>query len=71
MAQIEDETEIAFRQNQIRVEPLLQVHDELIWDVEEDKIDAVSEYFGEIMDNVVRLKCPLLSEAGVGQRWRK
>lgn len=71
MAQIEDETEIAFRSNNIRVEPLLQVHDELIWDIEEDKVDAVSGYFGEIMNQVVRLRAPLKSEASAGKRWEK
>ncbi len=71
MAQIEDETAVAFRPNGIYVEPLLQVHDELIWDVDERYVDGVSEYFGEIMDNVVKLRCPLKSEASVGTRWRK
>ncbi len=71
MAQIEDETELAFRQNQIDVEPLLQVHDELIWDVDENYVEGVSEYFGDVMNNVVKLRCPLKSEASIGTRWSK
>lgn len=71
MAEIEADTGPVFRDNGIHVEPLLQVHDELIWDVDENYADGVSEYFGSVMENVVQLKCPLRSSAETGIRWEK
>jgi len=71
MAQIEAECDTVFRSNDIYVEPLLQVHDELIWDVAEEYVEGVSDYLGQVMGGVMQLRCPLKSADGWGLRWEK
>jgi len=48
---------------------LLQVHDELIFEVNEDKIDYYSNKIKEIMENIITLKVPLLVEISKGKNW--
>lgn len=71
MARCEDATDPVFNDAGIYVEPLIQIHDELIWEVDEDWVDIVSDYMGELMCVDIGLKVPLKSEAGVGRRWEK
>ncbi len=71
MAQIEAECDMVFRANGIHVEPLLQVHDELIWDVAEEYVEGVDAYLGDIMGSVMQLRCPLKSASSAERRWEK
>jgi DNA polymerase-1 len=48
---------------------LLQVHDELIFEVEEDEIDIMKELVTRGMETVVNLKVPLNIEMGFGVNW--
>lgn len=48
---------------------LLQVHDELILEVEESKAKDVAAQVKDIMENVVSLSVPLVAEAGIGPNW--
>lgn len=48
---------------------LLQVHDELIFEVEEDELPAMKEIVCEAMENVVNLRVPLKVEMGIGINW--
>ena len=48
---------------------LLQVHDELVFEVDADIADALSVKIAEAMQNVVKLSVPLLVEVGRGQNW--
>jgi DNA polymerase-1 len=52
---------------------LLQVHDELIFEVDEDAVDDVIATVREVMegaaDPAVRLSVPLVVDAGVGRSW--
>lgn len=48
---------------------LLQVHDELILEVEESKAEEVAAQVKDIMENVVKLSVPLVAEAGIGPNW--
>ncbi|WP_175614935.1 DNA polymerase I [Piscibacillus halophilus] len=48
---------------------LLQVHDELIFEVAKSDIDALTELVKEAMENTVKLKVPLLVEAEYGTTW--
>ncbi|WP_116085805.1 DNA polymerase I [Tropicimonas sp. IMCC34011] len=70
------------RRAMIRMEPaiegmpakmLLQVHDELIFEVDESAADEVSERVREVMegaaDPAVKLSVPLVVEAGRGPNW--
>jgi DNA polymerase-1 len=53
--------------------PLLQVHDELIYEIKEDKVDEVSKEIEKIMESIVDPKdikgVVLKAEAAVGDNW--
>ena len=53
------------------VKTIMQVHDELVFEVEESAIDATSAMIKSIMENVASLKVPLLVESGFGENWAK
>lgn len=48
---------------------LLQVHDELIFEVHEDELEKTTPLVKHIMENVVKLDVPLVAEAGSGKSW--
>jgi len=48
---------------------IMQVHDELVFEVDSDKIDAVKERVIEIMNGAASLSVPLRVDAGVGLNW--
>jgi DNA polymerase-1 len=48
---------------------LLQVHDELIFEVEEDELEAMKEIVRDGMENVVDLRVPLKVDMGIGINW--
>lgn len=48
---------------------LLQVHDELIFEVPDDQIDATTALVKNIMEHVVDIGVPLLAEGGQGHSW--
>ena len=49
---------------------LLQVHDELVFEVPEAELDAMKQLVVERMENVFELKVPLKVDVGVGKNWR-
>ena len=48
---------------------LLTVHDELVFEVADDKIDEAAAKIRAIMENVVTLDVPLIAEAGSAKNW--
>jgi DNA polymerase-1 len=48
---------------------LLQVHDELLLEVDEDQADAVGEMVREEMIGAIELLVPLVVDVGVGRNW--
>ncbi len=58
------------RERKLRSRMLLQVHDELVFEVPEDEIVAMKRLVSERMENVYALKVPLKVELGVGPNWR-
>ena len=48
---------------------LLQVHDELVFDVEKNELELLSLNIKKIMENVIKIKVPLLVEVGYGKTW--
>jgi len=53
------------------VKMILQVHDELIFEVEEKVVDKFSEEIKEAMEETYQLKVPLKVEVSVGQNWKE
>ena len=66
MAMIKISSEI---KNKTDIKMLLQVHDELIFEVENDKVNYYYQKIKEIMENIIKLKVPLLIEAKIGKNW--
>ena len=58
------------REHGLRSRMLLQVHDELVFEVPEDEVDTMRRLVTERMENVYALKVPLKVEVGVGPNWR-
>jgi DNA polymerase-1 len=48
---------------------LLQVHDELVFEVAPGELDRLRNLVTEIMENVVKLRVPLEVQIGIGQTW--
>ena len=59
----------ALRQEGLSAKMLLQVHDELIFEVPEKELETTSQLVKEVMENVVITDVPLIAEAGSGQNW--
>jgi len=53
------------------VKMILQVHDELIFEVPVARLEAVKAKIKEIMENAVQLDVPLVVDAGVGNNWHE
>lgn len=48
---------------------IMQVHDELVLEVNESIVDEISDKLCQIMSSALTLNVPLLVEAGVGNNW--
>ncbi|WP_276642668.1 DNA polymerase I [Siccibacter turicensis] len=55
--------------NKPRVQLIMQVHDELVFEVHKDDVEAVSKTIHELMENSMKLDVPLLVEVGSGANW--
>ncbi|TVZ41743.1 DNA polymerase I [Alteromonadaceae bacterium 2753L.S.0a.02] len=55
--------------DKVNARMIMQVHDELVLEVAEDKVQEITETLCDIMSNAVELSVPLLVEAGVGINW--
>jgi DNA polymerase-1 len=67
LAMIKIDLEITERE--LKSKMLLQVHDELIFEVEEDELAIMKEVVREGMENVVNLLVPLRVDMGIGINW--
>ena len=59
----------ALAEANLNAKMLLQVHDELIFEVPDAELDATSALVKNVMENVVQLDVPLVADAGHGQSW--
>ena len=50
---------------------LLQVHDELVFEIAEKKVKEVVPDILKIMGSVYKLKVPLVAAAKVGENWEQ
>ena len=64
MIRISDE----LRRDKLRTRMVLQVHDELIFEVPEDEL-AIGETIRNLMQNVVQLNVPLTVDVKQGKTW--
>lgn len=54
----------------LRARMILQVHDELVFEVPEDEIPEARALVVEIMENACKLDAPLKANAQIGDNWR-
>jgi DNA polymerase-1 len=59
----------AMRDASLKSRMLLQVHDELVFEVAAGELDQMKELVIENMTNVVKLNVPLEVHVGVGKTW--
>ena len=57
------------KENNIKSKMIMQVHDELVFDVEKTELELLSLNIKKIMENVIKIKVPLLVEVGYGKTW--
>ncbi|MFN3396587.1 MAG: DNA polymerase I [Thermodesulfovibrionales bacterium] len=59
----------AIREKGLKTRMILQVHDELVFEVPEEEAEEMSKLVRDKMEGVVRLSVPLKIEAGIGKNW--
>jgi DNA polymerase I len=48
----------------------LQVHDELVFEVPEREVEGMRELVSDVMQNIHKLRVPLVVDIGLGKNWR-
>ena len=48
---------------------LLQIHDELIFEIKEEIVEEISSKFKYIMENILELDIPLKCSVSIGNSW--
>jgi DNA polymerase-1 len=56
---------------QRRTKMIMQVHDELVFEVPEDEVEWLKTEIPRLMASVAELRVPLLAEIGVGNNWEE
>jgi DNA polymerase-1 len=59
----------AIDEQQRQTKVIMQVHDELVFEVPESEVEWVRTEVPRLMAEVAQLKVPLLAEVGVGANW--
>ncbi|SEQ65258.1 DNA polymerase I [Granulicatella balaenopterae] len=67
MAMLEIDHELTTRQ--LKSKMLLQVHDELIFEVPQDELELMQSLVSEVMENAVSLHVPLKVDSNFGSSW--
>ena len=58
-------------QNDPRIKMTMQVHDELIFEIHQDIVEATTATLVDIMNNAITMSVPLIAEAGIGDNWEQ
>jgi DNA polymerase-1 len=59
----------AMKEQKLRSRMILQVHDELVFDVHKDEIDILKPLVTELMKTAIPLDVPVDVETGIGGNW--
>ncbi|MDD5051387.1 MAG: DNA polymerase I [Sulfuricurvum sp.] len=57
------------RTENLRAKMLLQIHDELIFEVDEDVAEEYASRFVEVMESILELRVPLKTSMHIGNHW--
>ncbi|RLA02989.1 MAG: DNA polymerase I, partial [Gammaproteobacteria bacterium] len=67
LAMIEVDQWITEQDNSVRM--IMQVHDELVFEIPEQQVDVVSDKLKQIMESAAKLSVPLIADVGIGDNW--
>lgn len=57
------------KKENLKVKMLLQIHDELIFEVDENEAEELGNKFRDIMQNIMELHIPLKASMNIGDNW--
>ena len=57
------------KKHSLKSKLILQVHDELVFDVPQEEVDFIKKIIIENMENAYKLKVPLIVDLGIGNNW--
>ena len=63
------EMDQALKEHQLQANLLLQVHDELIFEVAKEDLEDLAALVKEVMENAVSLDVPLIVDSNYGSTW--
>ena len=63
------EVDKALKEKNLKSQMILQVHDELIFDVFEDELEEVMSLVKEKMENCIKMDVPLIVEGNYAKNW--
>jgi DNA polymerase I len=66
-AMVQIATHISGRQEEIRL--ILQVHDELIFEIRQDKVKTYAPEIKRLMAEALEMKVPVVVEESIGNNW--
>jgi DNA polymerase I len=49
--------------------PILQIHDELIWEIEPERVNKAKVDIKNVLESIVKLDVPLIVSGGCGKNW--
>jgi len=55
--------------NKLKSRLIMQVHDELVIETENQELDLVKSEIKKIMESVLNLRIPLKVDIGIGKNW--
>lgn len=58
-----------FRENKLKSSMIIQVHDELVFEVYKDELEEVKSVVKKEMEEAIKLKVPVKVDIGVGDNW--
>jgi DNA polymerase-1 len=58
-----------FRENKLKSSMIIQVHDELVFEVHKDELDEIKKVVKTEMENAIKLKVPVKVDIGIGDNW--
>ncbi|PAF45772.1 DNA polymerase I [Helicobacter sp. 11S02629-2] len=56
-------------ESKLEASMLLQIHDELVFEVDKSKASIVAKHIQDIMSNIYKLRVPLVCNASIGENW--
>jgi len=57
------------KEENLNAKMLLQIHDELIFEVNEDEAESLADKFKDVMENIYELNIPLRTSVNIGSHW--